>query len=106
MKRDLKEYNKNYYLKHRNNRKQAIRQKQKDRIKWLQDIKLKTGCQKCGYNKCATALQYHHIKSSTKKGNITRWASQARSIKSIMEEMAKCICVCANCHAEIHQEFI
>jgi len=104
MYRDLREYNKKYYKKNREQRKLEIRQAQKDRMIWIQSLKLKTGCQKCGYNKCATALQYHHLNSSDKKGNISRWAAQARAKKSILNEIAKCICVCSNCHAELHEQ--
>src|SRR5574343_14188 len=60
-------------------------------------------CQKCGYNKCLTALEFHHLDSKNKltspSNAITRWSWDRAII-----ELKKCILVCANCHREIHEE--
>lgn len=59
-------------------------------------------CMKCGYNKSIRALQFHHLDPLQKDfqisgpGNI-RW-------ERVKEELKKCILVCSNCHAEIHEE--
>lgn len=56
-------------------------------------------CQICGYNKCITALEFHHINSSLKDFN---FHTTNHSWEKIINECKKCICVCANCHREIH----
>lgn len=61
-------------------------------------------CQICGYNKCNEALEFHHLNPSEKDFALSRtidmkWDKQK-------EELKKCICVCANCHREIHQGLI
>ena len=56
-------------------------------------------CSKCGYNKCFGALHFHHLENKSfglsAKGLTRSW-------KNVIEELKKCILVCANCHAEIH----
>jgi hypothetical protein len=58
-------------------------------------------CEKCGYNKDISALEFHHLDPSQKDFNIS-----SRNLSSdwnvIKTEVDKCIVVCANCHREIH----
>ena len=61
-------------------------------------IKLLAGCSLCGYNKCAEALCFHHSDPSTK--SISQLAR--KGLPKVMEEIKKCIVLCANCHAEEH----
>lgn len=58
-------------------------------------------CNICGYEKNISALEFHHIDPSKKEYGI---ASQGtcHDIKKDLEEVKKCILVCANCHREIH----
>ena len=57
----------------------------------------------CGYNKCISALEFHHLDPNEKdfslayKGNCVSW-------EKVKNELDKCILVCANCHREIHEE--
>jgi hypothetical protein len=61
-------------------------------------------CQLCGYNKCPSALEFHHLDQSQKLQApsyiIMRWTWE----KAIVE-LEKCILVCSNCHKEIHYGF-
>ena len=56
-------------------------------------------CCMCGYNKCASALEFHHIDPNNKEGGII---GTTTSLAKQREEAKKCILVCANCHREIH----
>ena len=61
-------------------------------------------CQICGYNKCANALEYHHLDPSLKDFTISsKWA---RSWEATCDELKKCILLCANCHREVHAGLI
>jgi len=57
------------------------------------------GCQFCGYNKCISALDFHH-NGGNKKFNI----SQCSSLGKIKEEVKRCVVLCRNCHAELHEK--
>jgi hypothetical protein len=58
-------------------------------------------CQICGYSRCLTALDFHHIDESTKEFGLSQ-RSLTRSWEKILIELKKCVLVCANCHREIH----
>ena len=58
-------------------------------------------CECCGYDKCVSALEFHHLDSSTKEFGIGQ-KGYTRSWDKNKEELDKCILVCANCHIEIH----
>jgi len=66
-------------------------------------IKLGGGaCQKCGYNKCARALCFHHLDPATKEFNIS--GKETLNWDRIVAEAKKCILLCMNCHVETHDE--
>lgn len=69
----------------------------------LRAIELKGGkCSICGYNRCPAALQFHHIVGK-KDSNINEMM-RSFGWPRIELELAKCILVCSNCHAEIHNK--
>lgn len=82
----------------------------KCRTKNIKDAKMLTGgkCCKCGYSKCMAALHFHHIKERTnyrdRNGNTCGPVTlfKLKSKKIALEEIKKCILICANCHAEEH----
>ena len=60
-------------------------------------------CQICGYNKCDSALEFHHLDPSQKELTLSK---SVYSWDKTKQELKKCICVCANCHREIHEGLI
>lgn len=48
------------------------------------------------------ALEFHHLNPEEKDFGISR--TLTRSMDSLRQEVNKCILVCSNCHAEIHDE--
>jgi len=60
-------------------------------------------CQKCGYDKCQQALEFHHLDQLKKDFGISA-GGFTRSWDKITTELDKCLIVCANCHREIHNE--
>jgi hypothetical protein len=59
-------------------------------------------CAICGYAKNITAFHFHHLEPSKKSYRLDSRAISNRSWESILEEFAKCILLCGNCHAELH----
>ncbi len=57
-------------------------------------------CEKCGYNKCITALEFHHL--DPKEKDFSPSGNMNMAWDKIKVEIDKCILVCANCHREIH----
>lgn len=58
-------------------------------------------CQKCGYNKCNSALEFHHINPSEKDFQISKLKLTSWCLK-IERELDKCTLLCSNCHKEEH----
>ena len=61
-------------------------------------------CCICGYDKCPTALEFHHLNPEEKDFSLAQNANVA--FKKAAQELRKTILVCANCHREIHAELI
>lgn len=65
-------------------------------------IEMKGGkCERCGYNKCFDALEFHHLDPSTKDFRLANTGG-VPSFERYLEEANKCILLCANCHREEH----
>jgi len=60
-------------------------------------------CEICGYDRYAEALEFHHNDLPKKEFGISE-KGYTRSWKKVMEELDKCIMVCANCHRELHAQ--
>lgn len=58
-------------------------------------------CNLCGYQKNVAALEFHHINPELKNYGIAT-NGNCHNIHKDLEEVKKCILVCANCHREIH----
>ena len=71
-----------------------------ERIKYrdkLHEIKLKSGCVGCGFNKHPAALQFDHLPGHVKLFGIS--SAINKSWYKVEAEIKKCEVVCANCHA-------
>jgi predicted HNH restriction endonuclease len=58
-------------------------------------------CQLCGFDEHFSAIEFHHIDSSTKKkqfNNCYRLSPTSERIR----EVKKCVALCANCHRLLH----
>lgn len=62
------------------------------------------GCEICGYNRSVRALHFHHLNPSLKQFGLA--TSIRRPYSLILEEAAKCILLCSNCHAEVEDGLI
>lgn len=84
------------------------RQRVLESVHYVQTKKEK--CAICGYDKCLSALEFHHIDPKEKSFNIMQFAGKRSFTKNTKDhldkEMSKCIVVCANCHREIHNNII
>lgn len=56
-------------------------------------------CEKCGYDKCVAAMEFHHRDPSEKDFQIS---GTYRSLARLKPELDKTQLLCANCHRELH----
>ena len=57
-------------------------------------------CQLCGYDRYIGALEFHHLDPSQKVFAMSQ-GGQTVSLERLRAEAAKCVLLCANCHAEV-----
>jgi transposase len=57
-------------------------------------------CALCGYDRCAAALEFHHLVPAEKSFSMSH-RGIARSLEKARAEAGKCVLLCANCHAEV-----
>ncbi len=102
---DTRVYSKDhqYYLLHKEHLDKLKWERRERNRKFVQKYKLDRGCSKCGYNRCATALDCHHRDPTSKLFSIGKMAGGSMSIESITREIEKCDILCRNCHAELHE---
>jgi len=92
-----------YYRKNRIEILEKVREKKYKRRKYVQKYKLSKGCKICGYNRCVNALCFHHNRGD-KEFSIADGIGQCKSLEKLKLEMDKCVVLCRNCHAELHQK--
>ena len=64
-------------------------------------------CQICGYNKCLSGLEVHHVDPAGKTLEFSRIGRDNNQQKYKDEiNNTPCILLCANCHREVHEGLI
>jgi transposase-like protein len=79
------------------------RQRVTDRRRRVKQILLEEAggrCQLCGYDRSPAALHFHHVDPAQKSFGLAL-RGVARSLERCRAEAAKCVLLCANCHAEV-----
>lgn len=78
-------------------RSEAVTQRRR-RVKAILVAEAGGACTACGYDRHPAALQFHHIDPSEKRFALSD-LGLARSLEKARAEAAKCVLLCANCHA-------
>lgn len=63
-------------------------------------------CCICGWDAYQEGLEFHHVNPNEKLFGICASNAVTKALEKQLEEMKKCILVCANCHRGIHQGYI
>ena len=85
----LKDYSREYHKKKR---------------KWIEDLKSNSGCLYCGES-FSPCLHFHHVDPTKKRFTIGTAVESKYSRQDILEEIDKCIILCANCHIKEHERW-
>lgn len=95
-----KDYDAEY---HKNNKVRILEQKKawrEEQRRAFEQFKSTLRCIECGED-APECLDFHHLDSSTKDGNIADIAKR-RSFTRLKEELDKCVVLCSNCHRKVH----
>jgi hypothetical protein len=78
-------------------------QQRRGRDRKIELIRLKGGqCAACGYDKNFSALEFHHTDPINKTFQLDLRSLSNRKWAAVIEEANKCLLLCSNCHAEMH----
>lgn len=80
---------------------QYVKDKYIEKHEIIESLKSQCKCAKCGDNR-GYLLDYHHIDPSIKDSGISQMLANNRKYDDIVEEINKCVVLCANCHREFH----
>ena len=81
----------------RKSRKRAVRRNKR----FIESYKIDNPCL-CGETS-SCCLSFHH-ENGDKKANISDMVNRGYSIKRMQTEINKCVILCLNCHAKLHNE--
>lgn len=95
----MREYAKNHWNKYRKEKLNGDRIRMSKRQEFLDT--LKTACAKCGESR-VWVIQFHHIDPEQKKFGVGDGSNCHKSKDAVIQEVKKCVCLCANCHKEFH----
>lgn len=79
---------------------QALKYK-REYVAWYKAVKSELKCEHCGEDHPAT-LDFHHPDPSIKEGEVSQMIVSMASKQTVLEEIAKCIVLCSNCHRKEH----
>jgi hypothetical protein len=104
-----REYDKEYYQKNREHLLKKQKEKNQRRIEkvgaWLNEYKKGLSCSRCSESHPAT-LQFHHRNPAEKDFSVSMFRRGKYSKERILQEIAKCDVIGANCHAKEHWSYL
>ncbi len=100
----MRNYQRSWHQRHKAKRLAKIYQRRERLWEFYNQLKENLECTQCGESHPAT-LQFHHLDPQKKDFNLSESISQGYSAERIKREIAKCIVLCANCHAKVHYEW-
>jgi hypothetical protein len=95
---DLRLYNVCYYAEHRDEEIERVRVRQAATLEFLRDLRRRP-CEDCGQGFPPWVIDFDHRDPREKKFSIAAGKVLLKSRAVLLEEIAKCDIVCANCHA-------
>ena len=96
-----REYFTKWYKKNKNIQYKKIKDRQKEIRRKLKEYKKTLKCNICKEDH-PSCLDFHHLDPTKKESTINLVIHKGWGWKKIIEEIAKCQVVCANCHRKIH----
>lgn len=97
----MRKYRREWYCRNKERGKESVVLRLAELRLWFRAYKSNCSCMLCGETHPA-CLQFHHRNAEEKELEVSVAVASGWSKKRILEEIAKCDVLCANCHAKIH----
>jgi hypothetical protein len=95
-----KEANKRWYQRNKEKHQKLTAKNRRDYRQLWMEFKATQDCTFCGFSHPAV-IDFHHVIRTEPKFSVNKLAQQS-SYKKALEEIKKCIPLCANCHRILH----
>ena len=95
--------NRRWYRRNAEKVKNEVRLRKTSVKVWFREYKEELQCSECDEDN-SICLDFHHIDRTTKRDTVCSLVINGYSIETILEEIAKCIVLCANCHRKKHRD--
>jgi len=95
------EAHKRHYAKHREEVKRKAYERRQAVQKQLAEYKATKACERCGFAHPAV-IDFHHRNPTEKRSTVSAMVTNGFPWYRILEEIAKCEVLCANCHRIEH----
>ena len=102
---DQREYNVAYYAEHREEEIERVRIRQAATLEFLRDLRRRP-CQDCGETFSPWVMDFDHRDPRAKSFSLAAGKVLLKARAELLEEIAKCDIVCANCHAVRTYEWV
>jgi len=98
-------YSRRYYQSHTEEHRETTRKRRQQRRRLtkqrIDNIKRQLKCSVCGESDIA-CLDFHHIDPASKEFDIAMAMNYEGPWDTVLAEIRKCVCLCANCHRKVH----
>ena len=94
-----KEYDAEYWRRTRDDRVRMRKEHRRALVDWYRTLKVGRTCADCGGVFHHAAMQWDHLPGRSKRREVSNMVLRGFRRETILEEIAKCELVCANCHA-------
>lgn len=98
----VKAFRHRWYVK---NRQKVYANRDETRLRlrqWFEEIKRQYPCSRCPENE-PYCIDFHHLDDTTKEDCVAKLVNRGVSRQRILDEIAKCIPLCSNCHRKEHR---
>jgi len=83
-------------------RKMAWQARRREELRaWMRTLKAELACARCG-ERALECLQFHHSDPQSKDLDLSAAVTNGWAKQRILDEIAKCEVLCANCHLKHH----
>lgn len=90
-----------WYARNRKKRRQQIKDRRDQHREWFADYKSTLQCKNCPEND-PVCLVFHHMDPTQKDFLVSQMIYLGYGKSRILEEITKCLVLCANCHRKLH----
>lgn len=70
---------------------------------WFNKLKGTLMCSKCEESD-SSCLVFHHVDPTMKRATVASMVRSKSSKQEILDEIAKCVVLCSNCHFKLHRD--